>query len=83
MRAPCCSMIGCPDPQAWQVPRSAEQRPLMLCEAHATRWLMGERDYFAELDAMAGRKHRPRPGTLRALLDRYGPRLPRQYGRAL
>jgi len=48
-----------------------------LCEPHADAWLTGERDYFAELDAVAGVRHKPRPGTLKALQASYGPRAKR------
>jgi len=72
-----CGITGCSGTRAWDVPRAANEKPLALCEEHANRWLTGERDYFAELDAVAGRKHKPRPGTLKALLASYGPRAKR------
>lgn len=68
-----CGIAGCPYTRAWDAQRT-DGTALPLCERHADAWLKGEADYYAELAAVARQRHKPRPGTLKALLASYGPK---------
>lgn len=64
-----CDIGGCSEPWAWETDRKNGPRQLRLCEAHADRWLTGERAFYAELEERAGRipPRKARPGTAVAL----------------
>ena len=64
-----CDIGGCCEPWAWETERRNGPRKLRLCEGHADRWLKGEREFYAELEEVAGRTppRRPRSGTAPAL----------------
>lgn len=53
-----CDIGGCCEPWAWEADRRNGPRKLRLCEEHATRWQMAERDYLAEREEMRGRTPR-------------------------
>lgn len=56
-----CDLGGCSEPWAWETERRNGPRKLRLCEAHATRWLQGERMLKAEIEAVAGTVDPPMP----------------------
>lgn len=64
-----CDIGGCEDNWAWETTRRNGPRMLRLCESHATRWLKGEAELYAELEERAGRvpPRKPAPGTAAAL----------------
>lgn len=65
-----CDLGDCSEPWAWETDRSnGPNRKLRLCEAHADRWLKGERAFYAELEERAGRipPRKARPGMAVAL----------------
>ncbi len=66
-----CDLGGCCEPWAWETTRRNGPRKLRLCEAHADRWLKGERELYAELESVAGRipPRKARPGTAVALVE--------------